>query len=59
MVLSMASPAHSQPLDSEITLLSEPGGAQVRLRFSGPFEGRTVTWDATFRIAGEDQPNAI
>lgn len=59
MVLSMADTPHSQPLDNEITLLSEPGGPQVRLRFTGPFEGRTVTWDATFRRADEHQPNAI
>lgn len=26
-------------------LLSPPGGAQLRLRFDGPFEGRKVTWD--------------
>lgn len=55
----MASPSHFQPLDAEITLLEEAGGPQVRLRFCGPFEGRTVTWDATFRVAQHNQPNAI
>lgn len=58
MVLCMVVKINTQPLDDEITLLSEPGGQQVRLRFSGPFEGRTVTWDATFRTA-QEQPNAI
>ncbi len=47
------------PLDGTLSLLDEPGGPQVRLRFSGPFEGRTVTWDATFRIAQRGEPNAI
>lgn len=59
MVLSMAGTSPTQPLDNDITLLSEPGGPQVQLRFTGPFEGRTVTWDATFRIAEGNQPNAI
>lgn len=58
MVLCMVTKIHTQPLDDEITLLSEPGGQQVRLRFGGPFEGRTVTWDATFRTA-QALPNAI
>jgi hypothetical protein len=59
MVLCMAGTLSSQPLDNEITLLGEPGGPQVQLRFTGPFEGRTVTWDAVFRTVGENQPNAI
>jgi len=59
MVLCMAMNLNTPPLDDEITLLTEPGGQQVRLRFTGPFEGRTVTWDATFRAAQQHQPNAI
>ena len=55
----MAENRNFQSLDSEITLLSEPGGPEVHLRFTGPFEGHTVTWDATFRRAQENQPNAI
>ncbi len=55
----MAKTSHFQALDTEITLLSEPGEGQVRLRFTGPFEGRTVTWDATFQVAQRNQPNAI
>ena len=31
----------------EADLLEAPGGTRLRLRFSGPFEGRQVTWDAT------------
>jgi hypothetical protein len=30
----------------EAQLLDKPGGAQLRLRFRGPFEGGEVTWDA-------------
>jgi len=55
----MANPIHFQVLDSEITLRSEPGEPQVYLRFSGPFEGHTVIWDATFRVAQKGQPNTI
>jgi hypothetical protein len=33
---------------NEAELLGPVGGARLRLRFSGPFEGRTVIWDATF-----------
>jgi hypothetical protein len=32
---------------AEAELLGVPGGERLRLRFRGPFEGRTVTWDAT------------
>lgn len=32
----------------EAELLDPAGGAHLRLRFSGPFEGKNVTWDATF-----------
>jgi len=55
----MAKPTHFQVLDTEITLRSEPGEPQVCLCFTGPFEGRTVTWDATFRVAQEGRPNTI
>lgn len=55
----MATITHFQPLDAGITLLDAPGGPQVRLRFTGPFDGRTVIWDALFRIARENEPNAI
>ncbi|HEY0635231.1 MAG TPA: hypothetical protein VGE00_07615 [Gammaproteobacteria bacterium] len=55
----MASHSHFQPLDAEITLLDAAGGPRVRLRFSGPFEGRTVIWDATFRTAQGGERNAI
>lgn len=33
---------------AEAELLDALGGSTLRLRFPGPFEGRTVTWDATF-----------
>lgn len=33
---------------SEAELLGPVGGASLRLRFCGPFEGELVTWDATF-----------
>ena len=29
----------------EAELLDPAGGAHLRLRFSGPFEGKNVTWD--------------
>ncbi|AHE99816.1 hypothetical protein [Thioalkalivibrio paradoxus] len=32
----------------EAELLDAPGGPLLRLRFGGPFEGREVTWQATF-----------
>ena len=32
---------------AEAELLGAPGGERLRLRFRGPFEGRTVIWDAT------------
>jgi len=31
----------------EATLLGEPGGETLRVRFEGPFDGRQVRWDAT------------
>lgn len=33
---------------SEAVLMDTIGGSRLRLRFQGPFEGNTVTWDATF-----------
>jgi hypothetical protein len=33
---------------TQAELLDAPGGSALRLRFPGPFEGRIVTWDATF-----------
>jgi hypothetical protein len=30
-----------------VELLDSPGGEKLRLRFSGPFEGRVINWDAT------------
>ena len=32
---------------NEATLLDTPGGSTLRVRFTGPFEGQQVTWDAT------------
>lgn len=32
---------------NDATLLGEPGGCELRVQFSGPFEGRQVRWDAT------------
>jgi hypothetical protein len=31
----------------EVELLDPPGGSQLRLRFSGPFEGEQVVWQAS------------
>lgn len=36
-----------QDIAEQAELLTPPGGAELRLRFSGPFQGRQVTWDAT------------
>lgn len=55
----MVTHTNFQSLDAEITLLGKPEGDEVHLRFTGPFEGRIVTWNATFRIAQVNQPNAI
>jgi len=41
-------PSYTDDIACEAHLLGPAGGALVRLRFSGPFEGRSVTWDATF-----------
>lgn len=45
------------PVDvlTEAELLDAPGGSALRLRFPGPFEGRTVTWDATFVALGDPE----
>ena len=42
------SPSTTADVIAETELLDAPGGSTLRLRFPGPFEGRTVTWDATF-----------
>jgi len=42
------SPTTTADVIAETELLDAPGGSALRLRFSGPFEGRVVTWDATF-----------
>lgn len=46
------SPASRTDVLAEAELLDAPGGSALRLRFPGPFEGRTVTWDATFVALG-------
>ena len=42
------SPTTTADVIAETELLGAPDGSTLRLRFPGPFEGRTVTWDATF-----------
>lgn len=47
---------------SEADLLQPAGGASLRLRFSGPFEGKTVIWDATFTTLAnwcKDHPTSL
>lgn len=45
---------------SEATLLDPPGKRQLKLRFTGPFEGELVTWDATLiALAPGNQRNFI
>lgn len=44
---------------AQAELLEPPGSISLRLRFSGPFQGKIVIWDATFislatRHAGEN-----
>ena len=39
--------SHKHDLLDEVEMLDTPGGGHLRLRFSGPFEGREVRWDAT------------
>jgi hypothetical protein len=43
---------------AEAELLDAPGGSALRLRFEGPFEGRTITWDATFVALGDPEIRA-
>jgi hypothetical protein len=43
---------------AEAELLDAPGGSALRLRFPGPFEGRIVTWDATFVALGGPRTRA-
>lgn len=40
---------------AQVELLERPGGASLRLRFNGPFEGSVVTWDATFTTLANGQ----
>jgi len=37
-------------------LLDAPGGTVLRLCFRGPFEGRTVTWQATLQALAAPTP---
>lgn len=39
--------SHPEDILDEVELLGTPGGDRLRARFSGPFEGTTVRWDAT------------
>jgi hypothetical protein len=68
----MKQPAFPAPADilQDVELLDTPGGTSLRLRFQGPFEGRTVTWLATLHALtgrgggnyieiGEDLPGGI
>ncbi|OOZ38434.1 hypothetical protein BOW53_15575 [Solemya pervernicosa gill symbiont] len=41
------------PLDSDYTLLEQPGGTTLRCRFSGRFDGEDVVWDATLMTLGQ------
>lgn len=41
-------PSRNHDIANEAELLGPIGNASLRLRFDGPFQGRTVTWDATF-----------
>jgi hypothetical protein len=52
------SPASRTDVLEEAELLDAPGGNALRLRFPGPFEGRTVTWDATFVALGDPEMRA-
>ncbi len=42
------SPTRADDIASEAELLQPIGGSSLRLRFKGPFEGKVITWDATF-----------
>lgn len=48
-------PGRKDLLD-EAELLDPPGGATLRLRFSGQFEGQSVTWLATLRALANPEP---
>lgn len=48
-------PGRKDLLD-EAELLDPPGGATLRLRFSGQFEGQPVTWLATLRALANPEP---
>jgi hypothetical protein len=41
-------PSYAGDVAREAELLEPAGGAQVRLRFNGSFEGKSVSWEATF-----------
>lgn len=41
-------PPTANDIAREAELLEPAGGSRLRLRFCGNFEGRPVTWDATF-----------
>jgi hypothetical protein len=49
--MNAASP-HHHDIANEAELLEAIGGTSLRLRFTGPFGGRTVTWDATIHALG-------
>jgi hypothetical protein len=58
----MTQPASPAPADAlkDVELLDAPGGTSLRLRFQGPFEGRTVTWLATLHaLAGRGGGNYL
>lgn len=51
--------ASKRDVAREAELLGPAGGASLRLRFSGSFEGRSVIWDATFTtLAGLQAGNS-
>ena len=54
----MTTRPYSDPLASA-TLLDPPGGQSLRLRFTGPFQGRTVCWDACLEALPAGQSNYI
>lgn len=62
--MNVPSPRHND-VANEAALLDPVGGVSLRLRFVGPFEGQTVTWNATFKALcanrghEESQPNYI
>lgn len=62
-MVPIKSPSHD--ILSEAELLGPLGESTLQLRFHGPFEGRSVTWDATFctltacQLAHHPQQNFI